>query len=309
MPKATLEQWRMLRAVVEHGGFAQAAAVVHKSQSTIHHAVHKLEDLLGVQLLEVEGRKAKLTPAGETLLRRSHLLLSQAQQLEELARSLAAGVEPVIRLAVDVIYPHEKLYDMLARFSEAYPQTRIELFEVVLSGGEEMLQSGKADLVVSHFLPPDKMGTPVAQVEFIPVVSRTHPLASAPQPLPAAELARYRQVVMRDSGLTRKRDSGWLGAEQRWTVTHLSTSLYIVKRGLAFARLPRSWIQAELDSGELVPLRLEEGGNTLITLYLAYANRDTAGPATRFLGQLIRDAAETAPDAIAPHAEKDNHAD
>ncbi|WP_315982943.1 LysR family transcriptional regulator [Aliamphritea spongicola] len=45
--RVTLEQWRMLKAVVDHGGFAHAAAAVHKSQSSINHAIHKMEDQLG----------------------------------------------------------------------------------------------------------------------------------------------------------------------------------------------------------------------------------------------------------------------
>ncbi|RMF15110.1 MAG: LysR family transcriptional regulator [Gammaproteobacteria bacterium] len=287
MPKSTLEQWRMLKAVVEEGGFAQAAAAVHKSQSTIHHAVHKLEGLLGVKLLEVEGRKARLTPAGETLLERSRHLLNQARQLEELASSLAAGVEPVVHVAVDVIFPCQTLYNALSRFSDLYPQTRVELYEVVLSGGEEMLKAGAVDVVVSPFVPTGYMGRPIVDVEFVPVVAATHPLAQQEGPIPLTELARHRQVVIRDSALNQKRDSGWLGAEQRWTVTHMATSLYIVKQGLAFARLPRSWIQDDLDRGELVALELTEGGVSRITLYLVHAHHDTAGPATRALSDLL----------------------
>ena len=60
MAKATLEQWRMFKAVVDHGGFAGASAAVHKSQSTVHHAVQKLEAALQIKLLEVKGRKAFL---------------------------------------------------------------------------------------------------------------------------------------------------------------------------------------------------------------------------------------------------------
>ena len=56
MNKTTLDQWRMLQAVVRHGGFAQASAAIHKSQSTINYAVHKLQDQLGLPLLEVVGR-------------------------------------------------------------------------------------------------------------------------------------------------------------------------------------------------------------------------------------------------------------
>ena len=91
MNKTTLEQWRMLKAVVEHGGFAQAAEAVHKSQSTINHAVHKLQDRLDLPLLELKGRKAHLTEAGKLMLRRAEQLLDQAAQLEDVAASLAAG--------------------------------------------------------------------------------------------------------------------------------------------------------------------------------------------------------------------------
>jgi DNA-binding transcriptional LysR family regulator len=51
MSKITLEQWRMLRAVVQFGGFAQASEALHKSQSTINCGVNKLQDLLGVRVL------------------------------------------------------------------------------------------------------------------------------------------------------------------------------------------------------------------------------------------------------------------
>ncbi|MGL5500833.1 MAG: helix-turn-helix domain-containing protein, partial [Plesiomonas shigelloides] len=57
-PKTTLEQWRMFQAVVDCGGYAQAADKLNKSQSSLNHAVTKLQDMLGVQLLEVRGRKA-----------------------------------------------------------------------------------------------------------------------------------------------------------------------------------------------------------------------------------------------------------
>src|SRR5210317_850217 len=98
MNRTTLEQWRMLQAVVEHGGFAQAAAAVHKSQSTINHAVHKLQDQLGLPLLEVVGRKARLTDAGQLMLRRAQQLLEQAGQLEAIADSLAQGTEAEVRV-------------------------------------------------------------------------------------------------------------------------------------------------------------------------------------------------------------------
>lgn len=47
MSKATLDQWRMLQAVVEHGGFAQASEAIFKSQSTISSSIRLVKQGLG----------------------------------------------------------------------------------------------------------------------------------------------------------------------------------------------------------------------------------------------------------------------
>ena len=77
-PRITLEQWRSLAAVVEAGGYAQAAETLHKSQSTVTYAVQQLESQLGVKAFQIEGRRAKLTPTGELLYRRAQYLLEEA---------------------------------------------------------------------------------------------------------------------------------------------------------------------------------------------------------------------------------------
>ena len=127
--KATLDQWRMFKAVVEYGGYARAAEAIHKSQSTISYAVHKLQEMLGVQLLEVEGRKAILTEHGRIMLARANQLLEQADNMGQIAASLSSGVEAKIRLALEMIYPYDQLFAILQAFSAKYPNTRIELEE------------------------------------------------------------------------------------------------------------------------------------------------------------------------------------
>jgi len=65
-PKISLEQWRALLAVVDTGGYAQAAAALHKSQSAVTYAVQKMESLLGVKIFEVIGRKAASLRPGKS---------------------------------------------------------------------------------------------------------------------------------------------------------------------------------------------------------------------------------------------------
>lgn len=292
MNRTTLEQWRMLKAVVEHGGFAQAAEAVHKSQSTINHAVHKLQDRLGLPLLEVRGRKAQLTEAGALMLRRAEQLLEQAAQLEDVARSLASGTEAEIRLAVDEVYPPDFLAGALEAFSQGFPNTRVQLQETVLSGGAEHLLAGEVDLLVAGAVPQGFIGAPILRAEFVAVAHPDHPLHRLDRPLTLQDLQQHRQVVIRDSARGERRDSGWLGAEQRWTVSHVATSADMIARGMGFAWLPKSRVAASLAADSLRELPLAQGSRRYTELYLVYADREAAGPAALQLGKLLTDACQ-----------------
>src|ERR1700682_5606375 len=165
-PRITLEQWRSLLAVVDAGGYAQAAAMLHKSQSAVTYAVQKMEASLGVKIFEVVGRKAHLTPTGEVLYRRAKALLDEASALEGAAGSLAAGWEPELRLAVEIIFSTWLLLECSARFGEERPQTRIELHESVLSGTEEALLQRKVDLAICSQPPPGFLGDQLMRLRF-----------------------------------------------------------------------------------------------------------------------------------------------
>ena len=101
-PRISLEQWRALQAVVDAGGYAQAAARLHKSQSAITYAVQKIEAQLNVKLFQISGRRARLTGSGEVLYRRAKGLLEEAESLEGAGRHLAQGWESELRLAVEL---------------------------------------------------------------------------------------------------------------------------------------------------------------------------------------------------------------
>ena len=278
----------MLQAVIEHGGFAQASEALFKSQSTISYAVNKLQQQLGLEILTIKGRKAELTEAGKVMLRRSGDLLKEAEALEKVAGSLAEGWEGSLTLAVDVIFPPEILSRFLQKFSPICPHTRFELVETVLSGTTDMLISGQADMVISGHVPQGFLGEPLMEVPFIPVARFDHPLLMHDQPLNQNDLKSHRQIVIRDSGL-KKIDAGWLGAEERWTVSHISTSIRMVAEGLGFAWLPAYHIEEGLKSGILKPLTITPKHDRQITVYLVYADADCAGPAVKALGKIIRD--------------------
>ncbi|MGO8856064.1 MAG: LysR family transcriptional regulator [Steroidobacteraceae bacterium] len=287
-PRISLEQWRSLLAVVDAGGYARAAELLHKSQSAVTYAVQKIEALLGVKVFEVIGRKAQLTSTGEVLYRRAKALLEEAGALEVAADSLAAGWEPELRLAVEIIFPTWLLLQCFARFAEERPQTRIELYETVLSGTEEALLQRTVDLAICSQVPPGFIGDPLMRLRFIAVAHPEHPLHQLGRELTLQDLREHRHLVIRDTG-SQRRSGSWLGAEQSWTVSHKATSIHAASMGLGFAWFPEEWVRDELDRGVLKPLPLREGGERWGNLYLVFADRDYAGPGALRLADIIRE--------------------
>ena len=286
-PRISLEHWRSLLAVVDAGGYAQAAEVLHKSQSAVTYAVQRIEALLGVKAFEVVGRKAQLTPTGEVLYRRAKALLEEAGALEGAAGSLAAGWESELRLAVEIIFPTWLLLQCFARFAEERPQMRIELYESVLSGTEEALLQRKVDLAICSQVPPGFAGDTLMRLRFIAAAHPEHPLHQLGRELTVQDLRKHRHLIIRDTGSQRRSGSS-LGAEQSWTVSHKATSIHAASMGLGFAWFPEEMVRGELERGVLKPLPLREGGERWADLYLVFADRDYAGPGALRLAQIIR---------------------
>jgi DNA-binding transcriptional LysR family regulator len=288
-PRITLEQWRALVAVVEGGGYAQAAEALHKSQSSVTYAVQKLEELLEVRAFEIQGRKAVLTSMGQMLYRRARGLIEDAGGLERAARKLSAGWEAEITLAVEVVFPTWLMLDCLNLFGVESPQTRIELFETVIGGTSEALVSGRADLAIGPHIPPGFTGEALQFARFILVAHPDHPLHHLGREITPRDLRKHRHLVVRDSGTQRNTNVQTFDVAQRWTVTNMATSIGAVTRGYGFAWLPEDKIRDELARGELKGLPLRQGGERKLQVYLMFADRDCAGPGVLRLADIIRE--------------------
>ena len=286
-PKISLDQWATLVSVVDSGGYAKAGEALHKSQSTLTYAIQKMEDLLGVKVFEIRGRKAVLTATGEVLYRRGKTLLDEASRLEHVAGELAKGWEAEIRLAVEILFPTWLLVQCMGVFSAEHPDTRIELYETVLGGTEEALSARSVDFAITSRRPQGFIGDVLMQVRALCVAAPSHPLHHLGRPATLEDLRRYRHLVIRDSGMQRTRSAGFLN-EQRWTVSHKATSLHAVVLGHGYAWFPDEAIRGELERGALAPVPLREGAERGGSLYLIFADRDAAGPGALRLADIIR---------------------
>jgi DNA-binding transcriptional LysR family regulator len=286
--RSSVDQWQVLAAVVDAGGFAQAAQAMHRSQSAISYALAQLQDSLGLRLLEMQGRRAVLTNAGAELLRRSRGVVDQFARLESLARAIDKGWESELTLVVDASFPQQQLLGVMADLRASCPHTTLCLADAVLSGAEEAILEGRADVVVTTRVPQGFLGDWLLDVEMIAVASPLHPLQALQRALTLDDLAQHTQVVVRDSGRQHPRDEGWLGAQHRWTVASLEASHAAVRAGLAYAWLPAHLVADDLATKRLEPLPLAVGGTRRMSLYVVLVKGETAGPAARSAVELLQ---------------------
>ena len=287
--RVSLEQWRSLVAVVDHGGYAQAATALNKSQSAVTYAVQKLESALGVAAFVLDGRKSVLTPTGQMLVRRARTLIDEADALERAAGKATAGWEAEIAIAVEVLFPTWLLLRCLHRFGLESPHTRIELLETVIGGAPDALRSGRVDLAISPHIPPEFGAERLTEARFAPVAHPDHPLHALGRPVTLGDLRKHRHIVVRDSGPARDTRTTSVEVDQRWTVTNLPTSIGALCRGYGFAWLPVDKIRAELEQGQLKILTMRDDRALIAQVYLAFADRDAAGPGVLRLAEIIRD--------------------
>lgn len=286
-PKTTLEQWRMLQAVVDYGGYAQAAEKLNKSQSSLNHAVTKLQNQLNLTLLEVQGRKAVLTEEGEVLLRRSRELTDNVKSLENLADNINRGWEPEITLAIDIAFPRSIVLKVLEAFQPESRGSRLKIIDTVLSGTDEAILEGWADLAISAHVPRGFLGEALADITFVPVCHKDHWLAQQEGQIESTDLKKQLQIVIKDSAITPTDKPGWLKSESRWTVSGFDFAIEILLSKLGFCWLPHHLVAPYLAQGELVQLSIKGGSYRKYTMSLIRLDPGLIGPGTQLLTDIF----------------------
>jgi DNA-binding transcriptional LysR family regulator len=262
----TLDEWEILYAVVQLGGFAPAAEQLNRSQSTISYAIGRLQERLGITLLELKGRKAHLTELGRVLLTDAEPHLTGFHQLEQRARSFASGGESEIRLSVDSIFPVDMLFGALFEFSRQFPYVHPKLRQATfLSSDSEFLAHG-AHLCVAGLASLEYYVKPILGIRMLAVARQDHPLHSRLQPLSRIELIQHTIVTIEGvfPGVPKRQPRS--PAQRFISVTTIDAAIAAIRSGLCFGWLPIYRMQPYLDSGELLPLRMPVGGTREVRL-------------------------------------------
>ena len=285
--KTTLDQWEALQAVVQWGGFGQASAHLNRSQSTISYAIARLQDQIGARIFELVGRRAHLTESGRALLADVEPLLSGFRSLEERARALASGGESQICLAVDSIYPNDRLFSAMAGLTKLYPHVRLMLLQATILSSADAFAAHGAHLCVTSVIPHEYFSRPILDVRLLAVARADHPLHQRSCQLTRGDLIQHLAVIIDGTEGSSPREQPRPPSQLHLGVNTIEAGIDAVRSGLCFGWLPVYRIQPYLSSGELVPLRLPIGAERTAHLWLVHADVGSLGHERRTLARLL----------------------
>jgi|SRR5579859_806093 len=283
----TLDEWEILHAVVQFGGFAAAAQHLNRSQSTISYAVARLQERLGIKLLELRGRKAHLTEVGRVLLADVEAHLAGFHELEQRARSLASGGESEIRLSVDSIFPNDRLFAALSVFTQRFPYVRPKLRQATFLSSDSEFSAHGAHLCVSALMSPEYFVKPILDIRMLSVARRDHPLHLLARQLTRIDITRQMVVIIEGANSADPQRQPRSSAQRFLSVTTIEAALYAVRSGLCFGWLPLYRIQPYLDCGELIPLRMQIGGTRMVRLNIVCKDLSSRSSELNSLAELL----------------------
>jgi LysR family hydrogen peroxide-inducible transcriptional activator len=179
MSDIKLKDLRYLVAVADAGHFGQAAERCFISQPTLSAQLKKLEEYLGVQLIERQTRGATLTQAGAQIVARARLILSASDEVVTIAQTYRDPLSGRLRVAMIPTVGPYVLPQVAPAVRKQMPRLDLLLFEYQTAAILEKLQTGDIDVGVLA-LPVDNEGLAARKLydeEFNVALPANHRLA------------------------------------------------------------------------------------------------------------------------------------
>ena len=254
-------RWRMddlvvFCAVLDGGGVSAAAERLGWPKSSVSKALARLENDLGLRLIERTSRRMRVTPEGEAFYARAAVILELAGEADALMQGLRTAPAGKVSLALPAAFCREIVAPRLAEFAVTYPEIELEL--VVPSRGERP-GTDDCDLAVVTGPQPDSslvqktlLGGRLVWVAG-PTYAADHRLSDAPpEDFSAVRIYESRfagtSIALHVDGAVRK-----LSLPARGLCVNDPLSVReAVRGGLGVSFLPERYCDAALRSGALL---------------------------------------------------------
>lgn len=279
LPKVSLEQWVIFQAVVETGSFAKAAEQLYKSQSAISYHINKLQEVIGLQLFEMNGRKADLTEAGQLILKRSQKIINQLRQLEQSINNYQQGVEHELTIMVDELFPIELLSIALKRLEQHYPTTHVTIINHSKALDYQSLQNAKAHCAISKNL----INTDSELLMQLDCQAYAHPNYLLHNENSSTVTSHQRQI-MHSSSMANQLPNSNLPC-CHWQVDSLAMMMELIANKQGYGWLPN--IHVEKSTLPLTPLVASQNHKIQQPLYLTAVDPMLIGKAQKYFLKTI----------------------
>src|SRR5690606_6059424 len=261
-----LHRLRLFCAVVDHNGFTKAARTLHISQQAISQQIKRLQQDLGLNLFERDGRSVRLTLQGERVYRRARALLHELEEFERwLAGERDEGVQGVSILCSSTpggyIVPA-----VLPAFRARFPNVNVDIRVTKTVNMEEELRRARNPeflVFIEELRYPHLDIQGVADDELWLVAHPDHPLARRRGPIPLADLSGHTLVLRQPPCELARRVSGVLaaaGVQARITTCDgsIEACRTAVMSGYGLTYLSRFAVEEPVRAGLLTRLQVRE---------------------------------------------------
>jgi DNA-binding transcriptional LysR family regulator len=239
-----LNDLQAFRAVAELNSFRKAAEALHVSQPAFSRRIEKLEEALGVKLLDRTTRRVNLTSVGREFDRKVQQLLDDLDHTLLGIRGVAATRMGEVKIACVPSTVYYFLSQVISRYHERYPKIRVKVLDASANEVLATVSSGEADFGLNFVggQEPDIEFKPLLEERFVAACRRDHPIAKKRR-VSWTELAQYDYIsVSKASGnrlLLDQALSGVAGRPQSiYETQHVTTMLGLVEAGLGVAAVP-----------------------------------------------------------------------
>ncbi|MGJ7494653.1 LysR family transcriptional regulator [Variovorax sp. RT4R15] len=253
-------------AVIDRGSFSAAARSLGRVPSAVSMAIAHLEAELALPLFDRSGREPRPTAAARSLEPQARLLAAQLKALQVQALGLTQGLENHLTLAIAPELLSAPWSAPLAALAQEHPLLEVEVLAAPQADALEMLHTGRAQLALV-FERPSIDGREgfqeVASELLVAVIAPNHPVfVAAGRRLREQHLTNTRQVVVAGRDLASS-DPRLVFARHIWRSDNAQAALSLIKAGVGWGWLPRSFAQPHVAAGELVEIEFENLSNGL----------------------------------------------
>jgi LysR family hydrogen peroxide-inducible transcriptional activator len=244
MADLKLKDLRYLVAVADTRHFGRAAERSFVSQPTLSAQLKKLEDYLGVQLVERAPKRVSLTAAGEEIVERARRILEAGDEIVELAKGHRDPLAGRLKIALLPTIGPYLLPNVAARLRKQLPRLELMLYEYQTDPMLEKLHSGEIDVGILA-LPVQADGLDSYELykePFTVALPSNHRLASR-QSIKLEDLSSETLLLLEDGHCLRDQaldicSSTGMHERQDFRATSLETLRQMVAAGVGITLLP-----------------------------------------------------------------------